>query len=425
MNTGAIAVSLFLCLSAATLSAQEQQSAVPQGWRVIPMPIVCYNSDLGFQFGANSDIYNYGTGPSLYPKYLHKFHVEACYSTKGQTLANIDYDSEHLIPGVRVSASATAQIDPLYNFFGFNGDVTTYDRKLDRHDGVAYYCYRRSLFRFRSIIQGQIAPKLKWVGGMSFWYILNEDLNLKGYQPDNTLFHSYRTSGIIRDDEVKGGFFEFTGGLSLDTRDFEPSPTKGIWAEAYFVGAPDILHTGYSYLKFCARFRHYFTPGPEWLTFAYNLAYQGTIAGEAPYYMQQNIYSLLTKQAVCEGLGGLNTVRGVMGCRLLGNDYAWANFEIRCRIIDGTLLGMNWYIALNPFFDLGIITRPFRIKEMSAVLGRPEDELTRLACSLHKSAGLGIKIGLDRNYILSLEVGKSFSNNDGPVCISTAINYIF
>lgn len=420
-----IVASLILCLGATALRAQDQPDDTPEGWKALPLPILSFNSDLGFQFGATTDIYNYGREPSLYPDYLHKFHVEASHYTKGQTLAHIEYDSEHLIEGIRVSASATAQIDPLYNFYGFNGNVTTYDRGIDRQDGKAFYNYKRSLFRFQSNFQGRVRPDLYWIGGLSFSYYLNEDLNFEGYDPDNTLYHFYHTNGVIRDNEKKGGFFEFKGGLSYDTRDFEPSPTSGMWGEVYFVGAPDILRTGYSYLKLCAHFRQYFTPGPDWITLAYHLAYQGTIAGEAPFYMQQNIYSLLFKQAYCEGLGGLNTLRGLLAGRLVGNDYAWANFEVRCRVISGLLLGREWYIAANPFFDMGLITRPYRVKEQAAAYACSEAEISRLACSLHASAGLGLKFGFDRNYIMSIEGGKSFNENDGPFSIAIAINYIF
>lgn len=414
-----------LCICATALRAQESQNVVPEGWKATPMPLVGYMSDLGFIFGATSDFYDYGHNPALFPGYRHRIHAEASYSTKGRILARLEHESSFIIPGIRFSASATAQIDPLYNFYGFNGDVTSYDRSIDRRNGVAYYNYRRSLFNFRSNFEGDITPRLKWFAGLSFRYCLNEDLNHKNYDSYNTLFHFYRANGIIRDNELKGGFFEFQGGLAYDSRSSTLSPARGIYADAFMVGAPDILGTGYSYLKLCAHFRHYIQICPDWLIFAYHLAYQGTVIGEAPFYMQQNIYSTRTDQTYCEGLGGLNTLRGMMSGRLVGNDYAWANFEIRCRIVSGNVAGMEWYLALNPFFDIGVIAKPFRTAELASALGMSEAEISRLARSFHKSAGLGVKIGLDNSYMISIEGGKSFNDNDGPFNISTSINYIF
>lgn len=425
-RVGAFAASLaLLCLGASALRAQESQAVVPEGWKATPMPLVGYISDLGFIFGATSDFHDYGYHPSIFPDYRHRIHVEASYSTKGRVLARIEHSSDHLIPGIRFSASATAQIDPLYNFYGFNGDVTTYDRSIDRRNGAAYYSYRRSSFIFRSGFQGDITPGLKWFAGLSFKYCLNEELKHKDYDSDNTLFHDYRSCGIIRDNELRGGFIEFTGGLSFDSRNSRLSPTRGIFADAFLVGAPDILGTGYSYLKLCAHFRHFINIWDDRLTFAYHLAYQGTVIGEAPFYMQQNIYSTQTDQTYSEGLGGLNTLRGVLSGRLVGNDYAWANLEMRCRIVSGNVAGLDWFLALNPFFDIGVITKPFRVTEMASALGMSEAEISRLARSFHKSAGLGLKIGLDNSYIISIEGGKAFNDNDGPFNISTSINYIF
>lgn len=416
-----------LMASSLVLSAQElKEEERPSGWTAIPLPVFSYNTDLGFQFGATTDIYDYGKDPALYPEYRHKFHAQVSQYTKGQTLVYIEYDSSHLIPDIRFSASATTQIDPLYNFYGFGGDVTTYDRACDRSNGFAFYNYKRSMIRVMANFQGQVRDNLSWAAGLSFWHYIHEDLDFGNYDPEYTLYHQYREYGLIRDDETRGSVLEIKGGLSFDSRDFEPSPTKGIWAEAYAIASPGLFGTD-AYLKLSAHFRHYFTPfaKADWLTFAWHLAWQGKIAGNVPFYMQQNISTLLFKQAYSEGLGGLNTVRGLLNARLVGNGYAWANFEARCRVFTWTLMGIEWYGAVNPFFDMGLITEPFRAEEQAEALGKSVEEIRKEATRLHKSAGIGLKLGLDRNYILSIEFAKPFSENDGPFAIMTSINYIF
>ncbi|MCQ2182460.1 MAG: BamA/TamA family outer membrane protein [Bacteroidales bacterium] len=416
---------IFLLFFAAQANGQTQEN--PSGWKAIPLPILSFNTDLGFQFGANTEVYYYGEDPSIYPEYKHKFHAEVSHYTKGQTLAHIEYDSSYLIPGIRFSTSFTAQVNPLYNFYGFGGDITQYDREYDRRNGYAYYNYKRSLFKFIGNFQGRITKNIHWVGGVSFYHYSNEELNFKDYDYQHTLFHFYRENGVIRDNETKGAVLEFKAGLSFDTRNQETTPTKGIWAEAYCVGAPDVFNSGYSYLKLILHFRHYLTPfrNADWFTFAYHLAYQGTIAGEAPFYIQQNIYTLLFKQAFSEGLGGLNTVRGLFNSRLVGDAYAWANIETRFRLYRFNVLGMNCYIGLNPFFDMGMITKPIRLNELSLAYGAPVEELKSIATRLHKSVGIGFKFGMDENYVFSLECAKAFNNNDGPFSLMTSINYIF
>ena len=46
----------------------EKGELIKKGWNFGPLPVVGYNSDLGFQYGACVDIFNYGDG-SRYPKF--------------------------------------------------------------------------------------------------------------------------------------------------------------------------------------------------------------------------------------------------------------------------------------------------------------------------------------------------------------------
>lgn len=415
----------FLLLPLAVQAQEGQQEALPGGWRATPMPILGYHTDHGFLFGASTDIYNYGRQPSLYPGYRQKIHCEISHFTGGRTFADIEYDDPTLIPGVRLSASMTAQIDPLYNFYGFGGDVTTYDRSIDRNGGVAFYSYKRNFFHIQTAMSGWLSPHLRWNVSLAFRRYLNGEISDSRYDPGNTLFHLYRTSGIIRDNETDGSFLEFKGGISYDSRDNWLAPSRGISADLFLVGDPDIFRTGYSFLQLCAHFRHYVTPGPDWLTIAFHLAWQGTVAGEAPFYMQQNIHSLHFTTQFSEGLGGYNTLRGLLNSRLVGDGYAWANFELRCRLFSWTIAGMECFLGVNPFFDMGMITNPYRLDEIAATGQASYDELKSLATRLHKSAGAGLKFGLGDIYILSLEAGKSFSRNDGPMNLAVSINYIF
>jgi len=73
-------------------------------------------------------------------------------------------------------------------------------------------------------------------------------------------------------------------------------------------------------------FKHYISAIKNRLVFAYHLGYQGSFAGNAPFYIQQNISSLFVNQADREGLGGRATVRGVQLNRIVGNGFLWANF---------------------------------------------------------------------------------------------------
>ena len=77
-----------LLTCALTLSAQEETRHVRQGWTFGLLPSVAYDADLGFQYGALTNIYYFGDG-STYPEYLHSFYAEAAYTTKHFGLFNI------------------------------------------------------------------------------------------------------------------------------------------------------------------------------------------------------------------------------------------------------------------------------------------------------------------------------------------------
>lgn len=419
-------ISLMLLIPAFSFAQENAvQEKTPEGWQFIPLPVISYNSDLGLHLGANLDIYDYGRKPSLFPDYLHKFRLETSYFFGGRSMIHASYDSEHLIPGVRIAAVISWQKDPLYNFYGFGGDVVTYDRSQDLRNGVAYYSHGRDMARIVTVFQGKIVRNFNWVAGLSVSYYDTYETISKKYDGENSLYHFYRQTGVIGDDEIKGWIAEIKAGANYDTRDFEPAPTKGICADVYLNASPDIFRTGYAFAKLCAHFRHYITPGPDWFTLAYHLAYQGTVAGKAPFFIQQNIYSLVQKQSFTDGLGGQNTIRGVAGGRLVGDGYAWANFEARFRLFKFKIAGMDFFVATNPFYDIGAIVQPYKLEEISKATGESLSKLKELSGRLHQSAGLGFKLGMDKNYILSLEIAKAFNRNDGPLGIATSINYIF
>ena len=69
---------LTLMLFAVALGAMAQEAdkkeIVKKGWNFGPLPVVGWDSDLGFQYGACLDIFNYGDGTN-YPSYNYKLNV--------------------------------------------------------------------------------------------------------------------------------------------------------------------------------------------------------------------------------------------------------------------------------------------------------------------------------------------------------------
>ena len=397
------------------------------GWSINPCPVVAYETDLGFQYGAMCDIYYYGDGKN-FPEYEHKLFLEAAYSTKHSGLFHIFYDSEHLIKGLRLTASATYIPERMHNFYGFNGFASPYFRELDKNraEKTAYYNIDYQMLRVFADLQGGLAKDFCWAAGAAFYRYFIGDVRQKPYAGSGkgSLYRDYIDAGLIGKDEAGGGaHVEFKGGIVYDTRDHEAAPGKGIWAEAILYGSPDFFSTGFNYLKGAFHFRHYVPLWGDRLVFAYHLAYQGVLAGKAPFYSQQTISSLFLSRPSSEGLGSSNTLRGINYNRLLGNGYAWANFELRARIVSFEFIRQHWYIALNPFFDAGAVVQPYRLEAQEATGNRLL--YSGNSESLHLCAGIGGKIALNYNFIFSGEIGFALDRRDGNYVIALGLNYIF
>lgn len=465
-------VAICAIMASGALFAQEEvKKEVKTGWGWGAMPCATYSTDMGFQYGVFGDFYNYGDG-SLYPNYKSKISYEVSHFTKGRTRLYLAYDNKTLIPGVRMTMSATYIDDPLYNFYGFNGaaqhlatdlesnkafltsDISLADRALYTAMGVSplaesvsYYYMNRNYLRLLADFQGNITPQLRWAGGLSFWHYRMSDMNGEkyGYDAKATLYNHYKEFGVLKDSEVNGGSrLEIKAGIVYDSRDNEAAPNKGIWSELYLNGSPDLFGDGFNYLKLSANFRHYITIPVGFIpagdpVFAYRLAYQGTVAGEAPFYVQQTITALILKQMVSEGLGSSNSLRGTRANRLIGDGYAWGNFELRVKLVNFKLFGQYFYLATNPFFDCGMIVQPYRVEEMSklpeiALLAKDAgynvadvakyvtDQAGKFICS----GGIGLKLAWNQNFIISAEIAHNFNQGIGdPFWMSIGTNYNF
>ena len=443
-----------LCLAAVfSAAAQEKDKGeiVKTGINFGPLPAIGYSSDLGWHYGALTDIYWYGDG-SVYPDYVWKANVEASWYSKGNSVYHAFFDSKYLIPGIRVSADLTYLGNKTSNFYGFDGAASKYIKDLDKIvEGQGLYLMRRDNFRVELSAQGKIGDShWGWVGGLAYNYYRTGHAVNKSLDPDATkdisLYDVYVNHDIIPSQEAAGGrHLEFKAGVVYDTRDHENNPSRGSNLEFFFFGSPDILNGdrgGYHnhYLKMAVHYKQFFTLVQDRLVFGGHVAYQGLIAGNSPFYTLQTIMPINRKNIITDGLGTTNTIRGTVINRFLGNGYVWGNFELRWSFARFKLFNQNFILATNPFFDLGMVVQPYRQDQLKALAAdntqiatRPDgtpvlvsDLYTGQAEKLHMSAGAGLHIIMNQNFNINFEFGKCFDKNDGEgLGINIGLNYIF
>lgn len=452
MKKRILATIIFAAAAAAGLHAQEKETA-KTGWNFGPLPAVSYSSDFGFQYGALSDIYYYGDG-STYPDYMHYLNVEVSTYTKGCTNFHANYDSKHLIPGIRFSASVSYFKNKTSPFYGFNGASSIYIPEIDRimpegdgiEKGTAFYLMKRNVFRTIALFQGKIGNSpWGWAGGLTFWSFSTGDARNKSITAGTpSLFRLYADNGIIPEDELEGGsHLELRGGIVYDTRDHENNPGRGTNLEAYLYGSYDFIRHSNNYLKLAVHFKQFHPLVPGKLILGYHLAYQGLLAGRAPFYSLQTVQVLNMKQINTEGLGSTVTMRGTVANRLIGDSFAWANLELRYNFLRFDWIGQHWILAANPFMDAGTVARTYNSKEIAAAAGKEENRETTVFTldgrdysvsdllytgnkeKLHFSAGMGLHVIMNHNFNVNIEIAKVFDRNDGNIGMNIGLNYIF
>lgn len=413
--------------------AFAQQTAPKTGWKVSPFPAVGFDSNNGLQYGVFGDVYNYGDG-NTYPDPLQKFTFEVSHFTKGRSRLRLSFDSKYLIPNMRLTLSAIYCHDPLYQFYGFNGAASPYQELNAKGAGIRYNSMQRSYFQGFANFQGTITGHLNWAAGATYWYYRTAGFDGEKFEadPTNTLYQLYVNKGLIGAEEKDGGHVvELRAGLAYNSRDIEAAPNKGINADLFLNGAPDLAGNGHGYLRLCANFAQFIRIPVGFIAagdpvFAYHIGLQHTW-GNAPFYIQQNVPQLVPRRIMYEGLGGNSTIRGLYENRIIADGFVWANAELRIKLVKFNIGKHDFYLATNPFVDAGVITKPYRLEQMAAALDKPADELRKQAQQVTVSAGAGLKLAWNENFILSLEVARNLNQTGmgGKFWMNIITNYCF
>jgi len=412
----------------AVVEKQKKEDIIKKGISFGPLPVVSFDADKGFQYGALLNIYDFGDG-SHYPQPRQQWYIEASAYTKGTQQYFLTYDTRHLIPNIRMSLATTIVFDRAMDFYGFNGYQSVYQPKEvdDQKQYLsAFNRLKRLAFSAKADFVGNIwEHKLFWQASYYFNSLSYDTINLaninKGKADDQiftgqTLYKKYLEWGIIPQNEKNGGLTSaLRAGLMYDTRDFEAAPSRGIWAEANITLAPKFLGTTHSYSRYMLAFRQYLPLINDQLTFAYRLNYQGSIGNYLPYYIMP-VFSNIGREYDRDGIGGYRTVRGIMRDRIQGLDVAFYNAEFRWKFTRFHLWRQNVYLGLNAFCDGGIVTRnydmtfrgtPDKLAEYQRYIDTSKSD------GLHAAAGGGFRIAINQNFIIAVDYALPFNKQDG------------
>ena len=435
------AVSLLANTADDTLQTDKKQEKIKKGFTFGAVPAVTYSTDLGFQYGLVVNLYHFGDGKS-YPKYHHSLYLEWSRYTKGSGVNTIRYDSEYLIPKIRLTAELSYLTEQALDFYGFNGYEALLDESLSDDEDTAYisrmfYRMDRNMLRAKADFQGPIMEKkLRWMAGIEMSSLktgdvdiekLNKGKDAEDMLPDTSLlFEKYKKWGVIPADQADGGTATLLkAGAIYDTRDNEPNPMKGIWTELQFLWAPSFIGNGdLSYSRIIFTHRQYFTLVPKVLSFVYRLSYQGKLSGTMPYYMLPFAYNT-APEYTRDGFGGNKTIRGVRRNRVAGDGVAFGNVEFRWKFYRGVVWKQNVYLALNTFFDAGMVLDKYEYTLDEAYRSEWEKFFPDTDESLHMGYGGGLHIAINENFIVAADFAKAVKKDDGNLGVYIGLNFLF
>jgi len=279
------------------------------------------------------------------------------------------------------------------------GNAAAYDASRDLEGGPDPYYYRFGRTRrgvSTTLQHGFLDPRLRALIGLG--------VSRVGVVPvpkdeGSTLF-AEEWGGTERT-----GWFNYARlGLVWDTRDRETAPRRGTWTEILVQRVDRAVGADADYTRWTFADRRYLSLTHN-LVFAHRVVLQNVGEG-APVY---ELFAVQTSFKQQEGLGGANTVRGILKDRYVGRGLMVWNAELRWRVADFRMLGRPFHTTLSAFLDQGRVWKD-------------GVRLDGLLSDLHRGVGGGVRLGMGEDFVVAVDAGTS-SETVLPIYIG--LGYLF
>jgi hypothetical protein len=183
-------------------------------------------------------------------------------------------------------------------------------------------------------------------------------------------------------------------GIMWDTRDLEPDPSRGIFAEyAQEISMPAV-GSQFSFSKHLAQFMVFKQVLPSVLgrSVVAGRVGMGHIRGKhIPFTEVLNQWTSDYNGGI-SALGGVNSLRGYRTNRFTGMVTGWANVEWRTRLLQTDVLKQHLAFSIVPFYDAGSVWDSFKDVNMRY---------------FRHSVGLGSRIAWNQATILRFDYARS------------------
>jgi hypothetical protein len=395
-----------------------------EGSHVEALPAVGYDPNVGVLLGAIG--YYAIDGSKTDPlfsvtAYRHRFYVQAVFGTLGYQQHVLAYDGVYLANSpYRLRAQLMFEHNTNANYFGIGeralGSLEFQGRAHESLDeqtaaasalqgGVAsprynHYAYNKpsgtvTLERdgLGGLVRIELGAVVQYVAISAYDGTSTTGTDASGSDVPAT--HGPTKLGLDCGAELvrgcSGGWNnQLKAGLAFDTRDFEPDPNEGVFADAVVEWSSTGLGSSYDYVRFTATARTYWSPAPRLVDlvlasrFAYSLQ-----TSNAPFFAQGTLGG--TERDIDGSLGGDYTLRGYRNNRFSGRVMALANAELRWTFWKFHLFGQHFGLMLAPLLDVG----------------RVFDKATFSLSNWRASYGGALRIAWNRSSVFRLDIATS------------------
>jgi hypothetical protein len=371
--------------------SDEDYARKVEGGYVTGVPLFAYDPNLGFGFGARLYYYDDGHRDDplfAYTPYRDRVFAQAFVTTGGAQDHVIDYDAP-AFPDADYRVRATLEFEAAkdWPYFGtgtrsmaplsFPGAPEQTFSKMSHYmsatsaiqaNGTTYARY--NLYDFQRPVM-QLALERNLLGGVlrSLVGANIAYVNLHDYTGELVPTGARDSSGhtidapdaqtLLATDCASGRLLGCRGGwdnvlrlaLSVDTRDFEPDPNSGVYAELSGEYGTKALGSQYQYMRLMLSVRGFYSPIPRYadLVLAARGLYEIQTTG-TPFFSESLLPFIDDDHA---GLGGLKTLRGYAQNRFVGPIITLTNYEVRWTFLKFHVLKQGVALIAVPFLDMG------------------------------------------------------------------------
>jgi surface antigen Omp85-like protein len=415
-----------------------------EGFYFTGLPLFSYDPDYGFGLGGRGYYYyDGGRSNALFPytPYLHRIYVQVFASTGGEQEHLIDYDAPAL-PNANYRVRATLEYDAAtdWPYFGigsrsmrplsFPGAPGVTFAKMSDYNTATSAVFpngttfaRYNVYELRRPVL-QLALERNLLGGVLrsmigtnlSYAVINDYTGVStatGEKDANghTVYAPEARTLLATDCAAKrivgcGGGWDnvLRLALSIDTRDFEPDPNSGVYAELSGEFGTALLGSQYQYMRLMLSVRGFYSPIPRVadLVIAARGVYEIQTTG-TPFFTETLMPFIDDNHS---GLGGFRTLRGYRQNRFVGPVMALTNYEVRWTFLKFHAVGQDFGLIAVPFLDMGVA---FDDVEHTSLGGWA------------RAQGMGVRIAWNEATIIMIDYG--FSSEDSGLYLN--FNHIF